>query len=629
VDLKKEKQMSKTIGVFFILLSFSIVSYAITYLHVDGADETVITPPAYFTVTADLSSAGRMLVIEVYADENLNRNPDPYELGNYLGVIDGVPSIGWLADHIYIPGDDDSLADAQITHTAYMEEIFFPGTTDTVRMFLVATDAGDGSCDTALVHILPPSAGITPEPPYAYGHVYSSADSTPIAGAFCVPTDLDVVVFSDSSGRFAFHVPERDSSYQMTAIPADTIHGASATATFSFGASDDSVEADVYCPVYTNHVRGTVTIDGTTPIPGFIIIMGYGAGSAAAVADPATGAYSLPALPGTTYVFLIMDIGLPPGYFPVPSMQITYVPPGSDVEDIDFDLQPLDAAIAGTVFDSTTLGFGELEGLPLRASAPMYGEYRTVTDETGEYLLGVKGMPTGGYYLSIESFGYDVVPLDYTSIAVSPGDTVTDKNFTLFDPYATNMVSGIVTDGDGYTVMDAHVILYNEKIGHKKGWQHALTDTSGHYSFINIPPWTGEWFVGAYKTGEGEQDPRMIIIDEITIDTVITDADFVLGESGIPDYNPQTAGEFELGDVHPNPFNAVAGADLIVEVGSSDLAIAVYDMLGRRQRLLYRGPISPGKHTITIDCSGLASGVYFIKVTSGGRTIEKPLVLCK
>ena len=279
--------MSKTIGVFFILLSFSIVSYAITYLHVDGADETVITPPAYFTVTADLSSAGRMLVIEVYADENLNRNPDPYELGNYLGVIDGVPSIGWLADHIYIPGDDDSLADAQITHTAYMEEIFFPGTTDTVRMFLVATDAGDGSCDTALVHILPPSAGITPEPPYAYGHVYSSADSTPIAGAFCVPTDLDVVVFSDSSGRFAFHVPERDSSYQMTAIPADTIHGASATATFSFGASDDSVEADVYCPVYTNHVRGTVTIDGTTPIPGFIIIMGYGAGSAAAVADPA------------------------------------------------------------------------------------------------------------------------------------------------------------------------------------------------------------------------------------------------------------------------------------------------------------------------------------------------------
>jgi len=618
------------LGLFFIVATL----IATPNLLIDGVESAVIEPPCEFEITADFSVPGGTLVFRLYFDNNGNRVPESIEMIQYFKLIDGVPPIGWVDDN-HIPGDFDSTANGEMTNISFMDEMVPLGdmVIDTLYFYLIAIDESDGTADTAIMKTLPTVEDIDPIPPYIYGTLYSALDSAEVVEpAFCLIPELDeVVVLVDTNGRYVMEVPDRDSAYTVRAIPLDGDH-ITTMMPVTFGAADDSVQLDLVCNALPQHIYGTITLDGATPVPGFLIIFSMNMTTysiSAAIHDQTTGEYMLPVEPGSTNVSFLDYENIPTGYFPFPMSYTVYVPPTGDVSDIDFDLQPLDAAISGTVIDSSLHGDAENEGLWIYADGGDFGDFVARTDEDGNFIIPVKGTTEGTYHITIDTYGYDVYPWEYDDILVDVGDTVEGYNFVLGEAWITNSISGAVVDIDDTPVEDAIVIIRNEELPFKKAWQAVYTDSMGEYEFTKLPPWEGVWFLGTYKDSLGLQTPPMITILELPDDTVVTDADFAFSLSGIEKTMPALMRGFELEEVFPNPFNATARIKLTVFKNSPGVRVSLFDILGRKRRVIHDGPLSSGTHELEIDGRGLSSGIYFVKARSDAISQTREVLLIK
>jgi len=87
-----------------------------------------------------------------------------------------------------------------------------------------------------------------------------------------------------------------------------------------------------------------------------------------------------------------------------------------------------------------------------------------------------------------------------------------------------------------------------------------------------------------------------------------------------PNYvSPDDAGlpaSFSLFPNYPNPFNPTTGIRYQVP-GVSDVRLVVYDLLGRDVAVLVDERKAPGSYEVKFDAAGLASGVYFYRMTAG------------
>ena len=78
--------------------------------------------------------------------------------------------------------------------------------------------------------------------------------------------------------------------------------------------------------------------------------------------------------------------------------------------------------------------------------------------------------------------------------------------------------------------------------------------------------------------------------------------------------NPAFPVEFRLCQNYPNPFNSLTTISYYLPV-SSNVALVIYDVLGRQVAELVNGEISAGNHRLRWDASSVPSGVYFAKLT--------------
>ncbi len=86
--------------------------------------------------------------------------------------------------------------------------------------------------------------------------------------------------------------------------------------------------------------------------------------------------------------------------------------------------------------------------------------------------------------------------------------------------------------------------------------------------------------------------------------------------------------EFKLYQNYPNPFNPLTNFQLSID--NYQLAtLRVFDMLGREVATIVNEPLAAGRHTIAWDATGFPSGVYTYRLTSGGRSETKKLVLLR
>ena len=86
--------------------------------------------------------------------------------------------------------------------------------------------------------------------------------------------------------------------------------------------------------------------------------------------------------------------------------------------------------------------------------------------------------------------------------------------------------------------------------------------------------------------------------------------------------------QYRLGDSYPNPFNPTMVIPLDLAADQKQVSLALYDVLGRRVRQLWQGPLGAGTHRFTWDGrdeagKGVAAGVYIYKVEVDGRIEAK------
>ncbi len=81
---------------------------------------------------------------------------------------------------------------------------------------------------------------------------------------------------------------------------------------------------------------------------------------------------------------------------------------------------------------------------------------------------------------------------------------------------------------------------------------------------------------------------------------------------------PEPPDDLRLAGPFPNPFRDAAALTLTVPEGLGRLRVAVYDVLGREVAVLADGVLAPGEHPLVLDGSGLAAGVYLVRLETGG-----------
>lgn len=60
---------------------------------------------------------------------------------------------------------------------------------------------------------------------------------------------------------------------------------------------------------------------------------------------------------------------------------------------------------------------------------------------------------------------------------------------------------------------------------------------------------------------------------------------------------------------------------------NSEVTIALYDVLGRQERMLANQFDSKGDHEVSADLSGLAPGQHYVVLTSSGVSVTKPITV--
>ena len=86
--------------------------------------------------------------------------------------------------------------------------------------------------------------------------------------------------------------------------------------------------------------------------------------------------------------------------------------------------------------------------------------------------------------------------------------------------------------------------------------------------------------------------------------------------------------QYRLGDSYPNPFNPAVVIPLDLATDAAQVSLSVYDVLGRRVRQLWQGPLGAGAHRFSWDGrdevgKGVAAGVYIYKVEVDGQLEAK------
>jgi hypothetical protein len=85
---------------------------------------------------------------------------------------------------------------------------------------------------------------------------------------------------------------------------------------------------------------------------------------------------------------------------------------------------------------------------------------------------------------------------------------------------------------------------------------------------------------------------------------------------------------FSLLQNYPNPFNPVTIIRFDLSAGTF-IRLVIGDLLGRHIRTVAEGYRDAGSHSVPVSGAGLASGVYFYRLETPGRSTVRMMVLLR
>ncbi|NND70638.1 MAG: T9SS type A sorting domain-containing protein [Rhodothermales bacterium] len=106
--------------------------------------------------------------------------------------------------------------------------------------------------------------------------------------------------------------------------------------------------------------------------------------------------------------------------------------------------------------------------------------------------------------------------------------------------------------------------------------------------------------------------PVEVRIGAFTVDVTASD------DQVVPD-------DFSLDKAYPNPFDHNVSFDVHVPV-EGQLAVHVFDMVGRRMATLWDGTARQGIYSLSLSGAGMPAGVYFVRAMYGGQVRSTSIV---
>lgn len=98
--------------------------------------------------------------------------------------------------------------------------------------------------------------------------------------------------------------------------------------------------------------------------------------------------------------------------------------------------------------------------------------------------------------------------------------------------------------------------------------------------------------------------------------------------TGIIKYSEEIPVNFSLLQNYPNPYNPSTKIRFDITV-SSHVNLTVFDVTGRTISIIVNDKLNAGKYEITFSALNLPSGIYYYKLTAGGLSETRKMILLK
>ena len=183
-----------------------------------------------------------------------------------------------------------------------------------------------------------------------------------------------------------------------------------------------------------------------------------------------------------------------------------------------------------------------------------------------------------------------------------------------------NIIEGLTETWDGGQLTDADRLTYSY-------------DSGANVTSIHLFRWIDSSWIST--DWGGETGSPIVVDDEVgntynfgfCYDVKIT---YKPGVNGIGPEKLDLPSEWALVQNYPNPFNPTTKIGFGVSgLGSRDVRLAVYDLLGREVAVLLDEQKAPGNYQVEFDGAKLSSGVYIYRLTAGNFVESKRMMLLR